>query len=208
MFVRFVALFSLIFVGVSQHASADELKDAATKASQCRTISDDTARLACLDAAALALSLALESPSFDAPAIPEPLQEPVAEAPKEPEWAKAPEPRQKPKKQAAVAAPAPEADAEAEKEKNVPIWARVFLPSEDEEENIYAVTVTRITRNNAGRHFFHTNEGQVWRQTVAGKVRPPKSLPAEAKIEQKIMGSPGLSFVGGPTGEYTVRRIE
>lgn len=208
MFVRFVALFSLLIAGLAPAANADEVRTAAEKVSDCRAISDDAARLTCLDAAALALSLALESGKVEAPTVSEAAPEPVAEAPKEPEWARAPQPREKPKKeQAAIASPAPE--AEAKEEKNVPIWARVFRPNEDDdEENIYAVTITRITRNNAGRHFFHTSEGQIWRQTVAAKVRAPKSLPAQAKIEQKVMGSPGLRFIDGPKGEYTVRRVE
>ena len=215
MIVRLVALFGLIAAGAAPVASADDLRTAAQKVSDCRAIDDDAARLACLDAAALALSVMLSAPSDEAQAAVQsqaetgPAPAPQPETPAEPEWARAPEPREKPKREVAAVAPAADTAATPEKEKKVPIWARVFQPSEDDdEENVYAVTITRITRNNAGRHFFHTSEGQVWRQTVAGKVRPPKSLPAAAKIEQKLMGSPGLRFVDGPTGEYTVRRIE
>ena len=213
MLIRIVALLGVVAVGLAPGAKADDLRSAATKVSDCRSIADDTARLTCLDAAALALSLALDENAAEAaperaPVPLEPQPAPVAEAPSEPKWARAPEPRNKPERQAAVSAPATEPEPVPEKERNVPIWARVFQRTENDEDTVYPVTITRITRNNTGRHFFHTSEGQVWRQTVAEKVRPPKSLPAEAKIEQKIMGSPGLRFVNGPRGEYTVRRIE
>ena len=196
---------------MTQIAHADDLRAAAAKVSDCRAIEDDNARLTCLDAASLALSLALDSPSGIVDSQVETATPPrvaKVDAPKEPEWAKAPEPRVKPKKQAAAVATAPAQESEADKEEKVPIWARVFRGGDEEEENVYAVTVTRITRNTAGRHFFHTSEGQVWRQTVSGKVRPPKSLPVDATIQQKLIGAPGLRFVDGPSGEYTVIRIE
>lgn len=208
MFVRFIAIAALTLTGVSSVAAADDLRAAASKVAECRTIADDSGRLNCLDAAALELSLALEGPQ--AVTAPEAPPAPVVEAPKEPEWAKAPEPRRKSKREmAAIAAPEPEAEAIPEKEKNVPIWARVFRNNEQEKtEDRYTVSVTRITRNNVGRHFFHTSEGQVWQQTIVGDVKPPKSLPIDAEIQRRVMGNPVLSFVGGPKGEYTVRRIE
>ena len=206
MFIRFVAVLGLIAVGLTPGASADDLRSAATKVSDCRSIEDDAARLTCLDAAALALSLALDADAVVAPA---PAPAPVAEAPKEPKWARAPKPKKEKAKQAAVAAPAPVDEAIPEKERNVPIWARVFGPGDEEEViDVYEVTVTRITRNNLGRHFFYTSEGQVWRQTVVEPVKAPKSLPADVVIENKMMGAPSLKFVDGPRGGYRVRRVE
>ena len=200
--VRVSLLTAAMICAAPQLAFADDLSDAATKVTECRSISDDAARLACLDAAALAVSLALNTGSSTASTAP------VVTAPappSEPEWARAPEPKQAPVQQAATEAPQPKAEQE-----NVPIWARVFRSDEPKEkaDNVYAVTITRITRNNAGRHFFHTSEGQVWRQTVADKVRAPKSLPVDAVIQQKVLGSPALSFADDTPGSYTVRRVE
>ena len=178
MIVRFFALVGMIAIGLAPGAKADDLRAAASKVSDCRLIEDDAARLVCLDAAALALSLALDAGAVAAPATPEPAPAPVAEAPKEPKWAQAPEPKKEPVKTAAVATPAPAPEPETDDEESLPFWARVFRPSDnDDGDDVYAVTITRITRNNTGRHFFHTSQGQVWRQTVVGKVRPPKSLP-------------------------------
>ena len=205
MIVRFFALVGMIAIGLAPGAKADDLRAAASKVSDCRLIEDDAARLVCLDAAALALSLALDAGAVAAPATPEPAPAPVAEAPKEPKWAQAPEPKNKPVKKAAVA---PDNEIETDAEKSVPFWARVFTPGDDDEEAVYKVTITRITRNNLGRHFFYTSEGQVWRQTVVEPVKPPKSLPAEAKIAQEMMGAPSLRFEAGPKGDYRVRRIE
>ena len=139
--------------------------------------------------------------------MPEPAPAPVAELPREPEWAKAPKPKQD--VAPTVAETASATDSADAKERRLPIWARVFSPGEDEEQvEVYEVTVTRITRNNLGRHFFHTSEGQVWRQTVVEPVKPPKSLPIEAKISKELMGAPSLRFKGGPKGSYRVRRVE
>ena len=70
MIIRFAALFAILSVGLPSAALADDLKAAATKVSDCRLIEDDGARLACLDAAALALSLALDADQRVEPEIP------------------------------------------------------------------------------------------------------------------------------------------
>lgn len=140
-------------------------------------------RLACFDETAESLAGVLAEPVAD-----------EAETPAAPGWADAP----------AVKTPATGAESES-----VPIWARVFPRSDppDTPDEIQ-VTIVRILRNNVGRHFFFTSDGQEWEQVVAEGVRPPEALPAEATISESLFGSPKLTFDAGPTGSYGVRRVE
>jgi len=183
-------------------AAADELKDAATKVTECRQITDSVTRLTCLDSAAAALSLVLEGAPqstavVEAPAAPAA----VSEEPEEPKWARAPKPRKVPEPKVEVAENTP-------KEKKPPLWARVLRPDDGSADDLYAVNVIRITRNGAGRIFFYTEEGQVWRQTQLVEVKPPKTLPAGAVIQRSLTGSPKISFDDVPGKSYRVRRVE
>lgn len=124
--------------------------------------------------------------------------EPLAEmlsAPKIPGWADAPS--------------TPEKTDSASGEDKLPIWARIMPRSDsaDTPDEI-TITVTRIMRNNVGRHFFFTEDGQEWEQVVAEQVKPPKSLPAGATISESTFGSPKLRFTDGPSGAYGVRRVD
>ncbi|WP_300391478.1 hypothetical protein [Henriciella sp.] len=103
----------------------------------------------------------------------------------------------------------PVASAPAAGEGNQPSWARAPQPQDDETvaEEI-SISVVRILRNNVGRHFFITEDGQEWEQTITQRVKPPKTLPAEATIERTLFGSLLLTFDDGPTGAYKVRRTK
>ena len=92
-------------------------------------------------------------------------------------------------------------------EETVPIWARVLGGgSYDDQANEIEIVVTRILKNNVGRHYFVTEDGMEWRQTIAGYVEPPKSLPVKAKITRSLTGNPTLRFEDGTDGAYKVRR--
>jgi len=85
----------------------------------------------------------------------------------------------------------------------------VFNPDKEQgEDEAVRVQVTRVVENNVGRHFFVTADGQEWRQTVVGKVREPKDLPAAATIVRESYGSPQLSFDSRPGKKYRVRRVK
>ena len=183
-------------------AVADDLSAAASKVIECRSIADDMSRLSCLDEASIALSTALsagavtaETPTIShssTETLPEPAAPKIA---KKPNWAQAP-------------APKVVADNETVEEKKPPIWARVLRPDDESDDEIYAITVVRITRNKTGRIFFYTDSGEIWRQTQVVDVRPPKSLPAAAVVQRSLIGSPSLSFDDVPNRSYKVRRIE
>lgn len=219
---RFLALAALsVAVLLPVQAQEQDLNSAAERTAACLNIEDAAERLACFEAAARNLSDALDGDvaKVGSPAVSEstgPTASAAAVAPganvtseaaasgdgqnkaSVPEWAAAPP------------APEPEAPAKAETEEgNTPIWARVFTRDEksDADDSI-SVSVVRILRNNVGRHFFITADGQEWEQTMAGTVRPPNSLPAAATIKESLVGSPGLSFDDGPSGTYKVRRTK
>ena len=221
---RLIGLIGLVLGFVSPQAFADELKSAATKVTECRSITDDVLRLACLDAAALALSDVLEGATVSAdtadisssaaidPKVtkepdtpkwaqaPTPRTTPETKEPEEPKWRQAPEPQKEPE---------PETSDEEEGRKDrTPLWARVLRPDDGSDDDLFPITIVRITRNSAGRIFFYTEGGQVWRQTQVRDVTPPKSLPASAVVQRSITGNPKLSFDDVPNRSYRVRRVE
>ena len=169
--------------GLCAGAGAQALDEAARRVSDCRAIPDAVERLACFDSESEALAVVLAEPSAG-----------PAETPAAPGWADA---------------PAEKAPAGTAADESVPIWARVFPRTESPETpDEIQVTVVRILRNNVGRHFFFTSDGQEWEQVVAEGVRPPEALPAEATISESLFGSPKLTFDDGPSGSYGVRRVE
>lgn len=217
---RLLALAALsIAVLLPVQAQEQDLNSAAARTAACLSIEDAAERLACFEAAARSLSDALDgevdaagsSSSADASAPTANVAEtaPGADVTSEaassgdgqntasmPDWAAAPP------------APEPEAPAEAE-EDSTPIWARVFKREDNSDQvDEISVSIVRILRNNAGRHFFITADGQEWEQTFPGGVRPPSSLPAAATIKESLVGSPGLSFDDGPSGTYKVKRTK
>ena len=138
--------------------------------------------MACFDETAAPLSVAIGAAEN-------------SRSPSEPEWAG--DPVEKAKKRA------------AKEEASRPLWARV-LPKSDPSEtpDSIKVNVVRILRNNVGRHYFFTEDGEEWEQVVAEQVRPPESLPAVATISESMFGSPKLTFDNGPTGAYGVKRVD
>ncbi|MGB3625498.1 MAG: hypothetical protein WA989_06715 [Henriciella sp.] len=191
---------------------AQTLNSAAERTAACLEIADAAERLACFEDAATALSDALEEvPAQDGSVAPE-KSSPVASIEKEPDlpaWADAPEPEAEPAppvQTAATAAP----DAEEEAEERTPIWARIIPRSKKDDKTVDEIqlTVTRILKNGAGRHFFIMENGQEWEQTFPGALTPPKSLPVAVTIEERMFGSPGLTFDDGTTGLYKVRRVK
>lgn len=217
---RFLALAALsVAVFLPVQAQEQDLNSAAARTAACLSIEDAAERLACFEAAARSLSDALDgeaatagsSSSADAPAPTANVAEAAPGADVTSEAASSGDGQSKasvPDWAAAPPAPEPEAPAEAE-EDSTPIWARVFKRDDTSDQvDEISVSIVRILRNNAGRHFFITEDGQEWEQTMVMKVRPPSSLPAQATIESALVGSPRLTFDDGPSGAYKVRRTK
>ena len=193
---------ALIAIGlVAPQIAAEELENEAARTVACLEIEDAAERLACLEEAASAMANVIEQEkaSAEAPAAAQPSPEDEPEAP---EWAKAPEPEPEPEP-VQTAEPGSENEQEA-----LPIWARILPGSNRDEAKQVHIVVTRILRNAAGRHYFLTEDGQEWRQTMTEPIRPPRSLPAAATISESLVGSPMLTFDDGPNGAYKVRRTK
>ena len=93
-----------------------------------------------------------------------------------------------------------------------PSWAAAPEPratpdEQAEEPTMFTAKIVRITRNGVGRYKFYTDDGAVWEQTQIVEIRPPRSLPAEAEIRQRLTGSPTIKF-DVSNQAYRVRRIE
>jgi hypothetical protein len=199
-----IATSLLATAAICAPAFGQSLNSAAEKTAACLQVADAGERLACFDNAAPALSRALKDQPITLPsrsdAAPAPAATPAPAQPDLPKWADAPAAEAP---AAAVASTAPEA------EPGTPLWARLMPRSDDADEvDEIIVSVTRILRNNVGRHFFLTSDGQEWEQTIVEPVKPPKGLPAKATISESFIGSPTLSFDDGPAGAYKVRRTK
>lgn len=188
-------------------AIAQDLRSVSGKVVACQTIEDSSERLACFEAAAAELSLALDAPAVLATPEQPSVSQPVATA-------EAPAPVQM-----AAAETAPEASAETEqtgptfpRRSLLPSWVptvnlRLGGGDAAEEPDFFETEVTRIQRNKIGRHFFTTTDGQVWRQIRIDAIRAPDALPAKATIRQTLSGSIRLEIEDNGRS-YPVTRIE
>ena len=207
----FVAALVAALTGPVAGAQDRDVNSAAERMAACLEIADAAERLACFEAGAATLTQALEEEEpAEADVVAEPTVQPeVAATPAAPEASATEQPAPvQPAPAPVVEAPAPAAPApEAEP---LPEWARVTAPPKAKEgtPDELKVSVVRILRNTAGRHFFVLSDGQEWEQTMKGTVRPPASLPAAATIESSLFGSPRLTFDDGPSGAYKVRRTK
>ena len=177
--------------------AADPLRLAAEDAASCRELRNPDVRLACLDSAADRLAEAL------APVDPAVLSE--GNLPIGPDAAVAPESPDAPEAPAAV-------EPSGEVAEQPPSWAAAPEPEQPVVEKAemprrFEATIVRITRNNAGRHRFYTEDGAVWEQTQLVEVQQPDSLPAVAEFRRKLTGNPTITF-DVSSRSYRVRRIE
>ncbi|MEO1029049.1 MAG: hypothetical protein AAFX02_08345 [Pseudomonadota bacterium] len=180
----------------------------------CQAITDDAARLKCLDEATRKLAGEKVKPAQATPTTPEPAAPtatPVApvsppatvaatesvaarEALEAERAALAAERAALEAERAEIAA----AKAKEEEDSRIPIWARLQqgLVGSDGEDvpDEYNVSVTKITRNGIGRHFFYTDDGLVWEQVGLKDFRPPRALPATGRIKKAALGSQWLFF--------------
>lgn len=78
-----------------------------------------------------------------------------------------------------------------------------FFDNDDRPKRFHT-TVTKIIVNNAGRHYFTTEDGTVWKQVPATALTAPSSLPAEVSIRRSASGSRRLAFDEHPNRSYVV----
>lgn len=194
-------------------ALAQDMRTASEKVVACQAIEDGATRLECFEAAATELSAILAAPVSPVASAPAPVTVPAA--PTEVAVAATPAPGTAATSDAPAAvqvASATEAATEAEgpEGSRLPSWIpRISFGDRDveKEPDEFRTTITRIQRNNLGRHFFTTAEGQVWRQKQIGKIRAPKTLPAEVVLSQNIAGGIRLKIVE-TNRIYSVGRVE
>lgn len=181
---------SLIMVGATQIAAAQDVRAASEQVVACQAIATPMEKLACFEAAATNLSTALEAPVAVAEAAPTP-------APAE----------------AVKVASTDTAEPEFKRRRLLPSWVPTVSlggggdKDREKEPDFYETEVDRIVRNKLGRHFFSTSDGVVWRQIRIEKIRAPKSLPAKATIKQTLSGSIRIE-IEGTDRSYAVYRVE
>nr|WP_321440462.1 hypothetical protein [uncultured Hyphomonas sp.] len=167
-----------------------DVNSAAQDVVDCRSLADDSAKLACFEAAAASLEASLG-------AAPEQTMEQV-----------------EPVEQVEQVAPNVAADAK------LPIWARLSRSSQEKqakkakkkdrpsESKELEVTVVKIVRNNIGRHYLTFDNGQVWRQSQPGEIEPPSALPAPGRIRRALVGNPWFEFDEHPTTDFKIIRVK
>lgn len=184
-------------------ALADEQNDVLKAILACRTISDDTARLACMDAASAA---AIKSaPVASAPHSPQP---PQAQVSLEAERAALAKERAELEQQRA-ALEAKDKTA-AENERNG-LLARLGLgdASQQDEKIATTITINRAVKNRQSVYTLYTSDGDIIQQEVnSRRMRLPDNLPATATIELRTLGSKWLTFTEKPSRSYKVKIIQ
>lgn len=194
-------------------ASAQSQDSAVQALLACQAIENNEERLKCLDAATKRLAGEAEAapqpevtPVAPIPVAPQPVPEPTASerAALETERAALAAERAALEAEKAELAEAQEAEEEGS---GIPVWARLrqTLSQNPDVPNEFSINVTKITRNNIGRHFFYTEEGYVWEQVELEDFRPPARLPATARIKRGALGSQRIVFDDRQASSHRVR---
>ena len=209
----------------SSAAQADPIRDAAKDVVQCRGLGDSDVRLACFEAAADALDKALKASASAAGTDQRAANNKprLTESPANSETVENPEPGKEsdrprnnqviPPATRAGESATPTASSRrqpAEEPREAPGWAAPPLRKESDDRddpNRFEATIVRITRNNAGRHRFYTEQGAIWEQTQIEEIRPPRSLPTMAEFRKRLTGNPTIKF-DISNQAYRVRRVE
>ena len=201
-------------------AMAQDMRAASAKIVACQDLADAAERLACFDTAAAELSALMAVPLAEA-AVPAPTMPAAPAAPSASESELMQQAAVAPAEAAAAAAvaatpPVQQAsvDVPAEPESSgsiLPSWIPRVTFSErrdvEREPDQFETTLTRIQRNNLGRHFFTTAEGHVWKQKGLDKIRAPSTLPTDVVLDRNIMG--GITIKILETKEaHPVTRVE
>ncbi len=205
-------------------ALAQDMRSASEKVVACQDVVDSAERLACFESAAAELSALLAAPVSVAQA-PAPATVPAAAPTTVPNAGPSASEAQLVQQAAAIPAPVPAAAADAPVQQasvdtpaqpdaprsSLPSWIpRVSFGERrdvEREPDQFETTLTRIQRNNLGRHFFTTAEGHVWKQKGLDKIRAPSALPTDVILDKNIMG--GITIKILETKEsYPVTRVE
>jgi len=179
-------------------AYADEQGDILKAFLACRAISDDTARLACMDAAAQ-----------NAPIVSAPKQQTAqAQLNLEAERAALAKERAELDQQRAALEAHDKAAAENKRED---LLTRLGLGDNSQKSEKVATTVTinRAVKNRQNIYTLYTSDGNIIQQEVnSRRMRLPDSLPAAATIELRTLGSKWLTFTEKPSRSYKVKIIQ
>ncbi len=209
-----VAALSVVVVGLAMPGLAQDLREASEGVVACQTIEDNLEKLACFETAATALSVALAAPveTAEVAPVPAPVQQATVQTPGA-QTSSTPEAAAPVQMASAEAAPADAEQPEGPPRRRLlPSWVptvSLSIGSGDsvDEPDFFETEVTRIQRNNLGRHFFTTSDGQVWRQIQIDEIRAPDALPARATIRQTWSGSIRLEIEDNGRS-YPVNRVE
>lgn len=198
-----LAILTIVAGMASTPVYAQDLRSASESVVACQSVEDTAQRLACFEAAAQQLSTALAAPQ------PQIVQAPTATSSTTAVSA--------PVQQAATSTTAPVQQASNETAQApgngsiLPSWIpRVSFGNRgdvEKEPDEFETTLTRIQRNNLGRHFFTTAEGHVWRQIEISDIKPPRALPAEVVLHQNILGGIQIKILETDRS-YGVARIQ
>ncbi len=216
-----VAAMAFVAGALATPAIAQDMRSASEKVVACQSVADSQERLTCFETAESELSVILSTPQPVVAAQPTSPEAPTTSAQTQQAAISAPEvqvaPTEVPAAQASVQMastepPVAEKLAGPPKRRLLPSWVptvSLSLGNGDaaDEPDFFETAVTRIQRNSLGRHFFTTEDGQVWRQIQIEKIRAPKSLPAEATIRQTMTGSIRLEMEENGRS-YPVNRVE
>lgn len=202
-------------IWASPVAAAQDLKTASEGVVACMDIEDMSEKLSCYDAASSNLALALERASevelAEAVSDSQPSAESdVNEDSQTTQTFASADPSEQATREAQQVA-AVDTETNTVPSSGLPSWLpRITFGSDREvekEPDEFQTQITRIQRNNLGRHFFTTTEGHVWRQRQIEEIRAPSTLPADAILYQNVTGGVRIKILE-TNRSYNVNRVE
>jgi hypothetical protein len=214
--VFLIIVFSVLLSGAAANAQAPGRDDVLKSIEQCRAISVDFMRAACLDAGNRFLAddtaIITSAPSAIAPPPTPPspstsLQSPEAEV----QTARA----ALAKERAEIEQARAELDAKVQTQsanERLGLLSRLGLARnvEQDDENLAAtITIERVTYNRKKIHRFYTSDGDIIVQDARSlRMRLPDTFPATATLEKRTLGSKWLTFTDIPGRTYRVKIID
>ena len=200
---------TLVMIGSDANAQTPSRDQVLQGIEECKEISVDFMRTACLQAAEQFLANTTSEPERPSePAI-------VAEAPEQATDGIAAERAALAKERAEIEQARAALEAEngkrSENERRG-VLARLGLARNKQEKNkekiAATITIDRITYNKKKIHRFYTSDGDILLEDVDNlRMRLPSSLPATATFEQRFLGSKWITFTEHPKRSYKVKII-
>lgn len=205
-----IPLFTLTQFSNAQAPSPEEVQQGIK---ECKTVSIDVMREACLAAADQFLKTGAQSENEGSVAAAPIPQASIQNSQTDIDLARAALAQERAEIEQARAELEAQSETRSENER-LGLLARLGLArnvetQEDDKDLAATITIERVTYNRQKIHTFYTSDGDILRQdTNSLQMRLPDKFPATARLERRVLGSKWLAFEDRPKRFYKVKVLE